>query len=341
MITLGKLGKARSLSRLPRGPGDAPIQSNSESLRELRKPAEARRQIRFQEPPPTAAAPGPTSSTFKSRLRVRETYREAQRNLREPGALFKTELQDRAKQTLNFPPPLRAYAPPPTAGGGIPQTYASRRNRHAGKSLRRELEYRKDHALHQRPFCQHARPATVFRDEKSHAVPWNRGLGHRPGPPKKRGDVSLATKKAAMDAALAGRAPRETLANAAADDDEIAESRGPRGVPFGRSPNGPRRRSATKGAPNGPRRRSGTKGAPRRSATPRRPQPVVGRGRAPRRRRRSRGLEGALAGPGAPVHPGAVRQGRDAPGVGAPAREDVERRRNVAPLPRGASPDGA
>ena len=87
-----------------------------------------RRRVSFDAPPQQQQAPGGhEASTFKSRMRVRETSELARRYVA-PAPSLRMHFDD--APSLPFPPgtPV-SYEPPKTPANGIPQTFSSRRFR--------------------------------------------------------------------------------------------------------------------------------------------------------------------------------------------------------------------
>ena len=90
-----------------------------------------RRRVSFDAPPSSQAPGGHEASTFKSRMRVRETNELARRYVA-PAPSLRMHFDD--SMAMPFPPgtPV-AYEPPRTPANGIPQTFSSRRFRSAGR----------------------------------------------------------------------------------------------------------------------------------------------------------------------------------------------------------------
>ena len=148
------------------------------------------------------AREGGTGSTFKSRMRDRET-RSEQMRIRakaETEAPIHTRLEDKSKQTVMFPPGMEhGYTPPATAANGIPQTYVSRQIRRAGRSKREIFEYQERHKFVQAPFCAAQRPNTVFEAEPGAlGVQLNRRLARRRNRRNVAGRVGLSVQEAAL-----------------------------------------------------------------------------------------------------------------------------------------------
>ena len=220
VITMGGL-TAQPSSRLAHvasmGASSMGAEKAKAEKKERRRSSVKKARFAEEAPPPAPAVEAPkpapggglAGSTFKSRMRDRETRQERARIAQnaETETPIHTLLEDKSKQTVQFPPGTpKNYTPPATAANGIPQTFASRQIRRAGRAKREIFEAAERDGRAHGPFCAAQRRNTAFGLREGHlGVQWNRRLQRRAKKERGLGAVAPSVREAALEAALDGR----------------------------------------------------------------------------------------------------------------------------------------